>query len=52
MYRRYEENANNENKNVEFWWEATKFETLFFSELHLKTMHGFLRVETVSWLGT
>ena len=37
MYRRYEENANDKNKNVEFWWETTKFEALFFSELHLKS---------------
>jgi hypothetical protein len=36
MYR-YEENANDKNKNVEFWWEATKFAALIFSELHLKT---------------
>ena len=35
MYRRNEKNSNDKNKNVEFRWKTTKFEALFFSELHL-----------------
>ena len=45
MYRWYEENTNDKNKNVEFRWETTKFKALFLSELHLKTMVLDFRVK-------
>ena len=58
MYRKYEENANDKNKNVEFWWETAKLEALFFSEIHLKTWYWILglmlfrtTVKTVFLLG-